>query len=445
VIKRTAFWVVLFGVTLAVIEGVARWAYGVAAESTFDADAIEAVQLGLQAESGSDPRAALLGGLEVVHPYLGFVGNPVARNKLIDELRETGISAYGFNDDKSPIQHPSDDRLIVGIFGGSVAHYMSTQGLTALEAQLTSTPRFDGRKPIFVRIALAGWKQPQQLMALNYLLMLGAHFDVVINLDGFNEIALPPVENQPKGVFPFFPRNWYNRTQGASDRDVRVAVGKIAYLREQRSRWAARFAESDSNDSAAWARTGLAAWLWRLRDAQLAADLADARMQLLESRARDTRYVASGPPYEYADTLYRDLAEGWARSSLQMHQVCEANGIEYFHFLQPNQYVPGSKPLHAEEKRLAWSEDSLYRKAVERGYPLLIAKGRELRERGVAYTDLSPIFRDNDSFLYHDVCCHLNNVGNQLLGKRIGQVISEPQGAVVRLPPGSERDIPRTR
>ena len=75
----------------------------------------------------------------------------------------------------------------------------------------------------------------------------------------------------------------------------------------------------------------------------------------------------------------------------------------------------------------------------------MVAKGRELRERGVAYTDLSPIFRDNDSFLYHDVCCHLNSVGNQLLGKRIGQVISEPQGAVGRLPSGSERDIPRTR
>ena len=166
---------------------------------------------------------------------------------------------------------------------------------------------------------------------------------------------------------------------------------------------------------------------------------------MLKSHASDTRYVAAGPPYEYAsDNLYRDLADGWARSSLQMHQVCEANGIEYFHFLQPNQYVPGSKPLHAEEKRLAWSENSLYRKAVERGYPLLIAKGRELRERGVAYTDLSPIFRDNDSFLYLDICCHLNIVGNQLLGERIGQVISQPAGAEVRLPSGSERDIPRT-
>ena len=123
-----------------------------------------------------------------------------------------------------------------------------------------------------------------------------------------------------------------------------------------------------------------------------------------------------------------------------MHQLSEANGIEYYHFLQPNQYVPGSKPLHEQERRLAWSENSLYRKAVERGYPELIAKGRELREHGVAYTDLSPIFRDNDSFLYHDVCCHLNAEGNRLLGERIGQVISAAPPETVSDRSIAERD-----
>jgi len=43
-------------------------------------------------------------------------------------------------------------------------------------------------------------------MRLNYLLALGARFDLFINLDGFNEVALPPAENIPKGVFLFFPR-----------------------------------------------------------------------------------------------------------------------------------------------------------------------------------------------------------------------------------------------
>lgn len=32
-------------------------------------------------------------------------------------------------------------------------------------------------------------------MALNYFLMLGVQLDLVINIDGFNELVLPPSEN----------------------------------------------------------------------------------------------------------------------------------------------------------------------------------------------------------------------------------------------------------
>ena len=45
------------------------------------------------------------------------------------------------------------------------------------------------------------------------------------------------------------------------------------------------------------------------------------------------------------------LAEFWARCSTQMHRVCQAYGIKYLHYLQPNQYV-GDKPMGEEERRL---------------------------------------------------------------------------------------------
>lgn len=41
-----------------------------------------------------------------------------------------------------------------------------------------------------LNLGQGGWKQPQQLLALNYFLSLGQRFDVIVNLDGFNEIAL---------------------------------------------------------------------------------------------------------------------------------------------------------------------------------------------------------------------------------------------------------------
>jgi len=52
-------------------------------------------------------------------------------------------------------------------------------------------------------------------------------------------------------------------------------------------------------------------------------------------------YVMTGPAYYYESEsdLFEDLAAVWKRCSIQMHKFCAANGIRYFHFLQPNQYV----------------------------------------------------------------------------------------------------------
>ena len=42
---------------------------------------------------------------------------------------------------------------------------------------------------MFVNLALFGYKQPQQLTTLAYLMSIGGQFDLVLNIDGFNEVA----------------------------------------------------------------------------------------------------------------------------------------------------------------------------------------------------------------------------------------------------------------
>jgi hypothetical protein len=32
-----------------------------------------------------------------------------------------------------------------------------------------------------------------------------------LNIDGYNEVAMAPVYNIPKGVLPAYPRDWYYR------------------------------------------------------------------------------------------------------------------------------------------------------------------------------------------------------------------------------------------
>ena len=51
-------------------------------------------------------------------------------------------------------------------------------------------------------------KQPQQLFKLLYLDLLGFQPDVIINYDGFNEIALPFAENLPSNLNAIYPRSF---------------------------------------------------------------------------------------------------------------------------------------------------------------------------------------------------------------------------------------------
>src|SRR5205807_2871539 len=114
-----------------------------------------------------------------------------------------------------PIHARSKDKLIVAIVGGSLACYFRQYGVERLEDLLKKDPRLAGKRFLFVNLALGGYKQPQQLMTLNYLLALGAQFDILINIDGFNEVALYEFESAGAHVFPAFPRAWASRIEVA--------------------------------------------------------------------------------------------------------------------------------------------------------------------------------------------------------------------------------------
>ena len=69
----------------------------------------------------------------------------------------------------------------------------------------------------------------------------------------------------------------------------------------------------------------------------------------------DSSYGVTGPVWPIPDeaSLYKFLAFLWKQSSLQMKHLCDAGGIRYAHFLQPNQYIEGSKPMTAAERKIA--------------------------------------------------------------------------------------------
>ena len=369
--------------------------------------------------------------VHVLHPYLGFVQDPerdpAARRWSLDE--QAGELGFPRNF-HPPLVEPTEDTVTVAVLGGSVARQIGYGGNLFLQAGLSSIPRFAGRDIRVLAFGLGGYKQPQQLMTLSYLLALGAPIDVVINIDGFNEIVLPVTENVPLGVNPVYPRGWAFRVEGM-DPEERSLRGEITLLQRRRQRLARLFTAPVPSHSAT------ANLMWRLLDRVTARAVHDREAALVELRSQSGSYQATGPASDIGsrDELYHALVELWFRSSLQMARLAAADGIEYYHFLQPNQYDPGSKALSPEERRQAWDDAAPAREPVAIGYPLLRDRGRDLQAAGVAFTDLSTAFLDVPETVYIDRCCHYNEEGIRLVADRIVEAIARGGRAAGDQPP----------
>lgn len=416
-VKAKVFWVIMLLATWLFIEGISLITCGIIDRSPFSyGKALDKLTASVASDSS---RSSVTGPsdlkwddfAEVLHPYFGFVADPY-QNKPVWK-----VSDFGFilSDNKSPILKRSPGKVIIGLFGGSFTNgvYLSLKSL--LDKQSAGL----GQDFVVINFSAGGYKQPQQLMILNYLLALGGEFNMVINVDGFNEVALPPAENIPNNVNPFYPRGWDRRTANTINPATVRLVGHLEVIKESKEKWAQVF----KNHRLYLSPTLFL--LWQYRDKMMARTIFEINQRIRTEGTKSQTYTMQGPAYIYKEEgdLYRDLADVWKRSSLQMKVLCDANGAKYYHFLQPDQYVEGSKPMADAEKKQAVNEKSPFKKGVTQGYPALVAAGNELKAAGTNFTDLTMVFSEHPEILYVDDCCHVNREGYDIVARRIYETI----------------------
>jgi hypothetical protein len=168
--------------------------------------------------------------------------------------------------------------------------------------------------------------------------------------------------------------------------------------------------------------------LWALYDRNLEATI-EARRVALDTQASEGAeldYTATGPqwPHRDPDALAADLAAFWLESSLQMRALAESKGAQFFHFLQPNQHVAGSKPMDAAERAIAIEGGEPFAPHVERGYRQLRERGAELDSRGVHFHDLTQIFAETTEPIYVDNIGHLGGLGNEMMAAAMADAIA---------------------
>ncbi len=352
-----------------------------------------------------------------LHPYLGFSLTPRVDEQIGSgtvTMDEIGFSPYG----GEVFRSRDPDTVIVGIVGGSVAHnFGAGNGATILSQMLQRDEHFKGKAFRFTTMALGGYKQPQQLIALNYLLVLGAQFDIVIDLSGFNEVTLPFHENIPVGLHPLYPRSWHLLAGDLSSHHLGL-IGRIAWLRQLRS------------TIAQWSRWGICnksyvcGLVWHVFDHGIAQGILSANVALMIPDGDEgVDPMFAGPPYGKSGTgaALKVIVASWKNGAQLMQDLGRAHSFRTFTFLQPSPYF-GSKPRSSQEREILvpgnWADMH-----GSRGYPLLQDAVKELADAGYSAVDLTDVFHDHPEQIYVDSCCHVGARGNEILAEAIAREI----------------------
>jgi hypothetical protein len=339
-----------------------------------------------------------------IHPYFGFI-NPPGYAEL-------------------PLKKTSKDQFIIGIFGGSVAQQFCDYEFQhhVMEKMFKTLPEFQNKQIVLIKFASQAHKQPQQLLILNYFLSVGQELDMVINVDGFNEVALAYLNNKA-GTEVSMPNDYvYSPLAALANRDfsseqLQLSL-EVLQLKYRLQNTANRLPECRL------------ATCYMLRWAQAKYFLRQYREKLetfsqLKREAGKSSLIylkKIDQPLDDAEALERIVAV-WFNSSSAMNDVLAARKIPYFEFIQPNQYHLTGRQFSAEEATIAFDEKSQYREGTIKGYPKLLEKVSRLQAAGVKVFSAVNVFDDTAGVVYRDNCCHYNDLGNDVLARYIGQNI----------------------
>jgi hypothetical protein len=370
-----------------------------------------------------------------LHPYFGpthrqgypfDIPEPLRANRSAPS--RVPSNNFGF---ASPHNYPfvktSPNQFVLGIFGGSAGAWFCHVGAPRLVEDLKANAYFKGREIIPLCLSHEGYKQPQQLLILAYFLSIGQVFDLVVNIDGFNEVTLSSFNNQ-RGLDISMP--------SAMHLDPLVNLVNQATLTPEKLQSLAAISQYKERINylvSRLQRNPIAAInfvLERLHRSATASYQAElARFGNLPSNPSDASLILAMPsvmPRDEARAL-ADAAKSWSDASTLMHTMLAARNVAYVHVLQPNQYFT-TRSFSAEEAKVARSDASPFKTSAEAGYPALIAESAGLKAR-VNFLDATGIFDREPSPVYIDDCCHYTLRGNQLLADAIARQILRSNGA----------------
>jgi hypothetical protein len=412
ILRRTLYGTVgLIALLLLAESGLRLWLRQ--SGGAYDGDAlIQQLELQLEQQSSPSLLESTLGAAtdktRMLHPFFGSEqGDDSA--KLLEYFAS---------------KHPATDYKVVVVGGAPAAAWCKDQG-AAFAQELEADPRLEGSKVRMLSYAHAGYKQPQQLNRVAFLLSLGYTPDAVINIDGFNEVTIG-LANGLTGTHPTYPSPsiWATPLWSRAVIDP-VVLGSVAELTELRDECEALLQEARKSQFHNSCLLGLIA-KHRLKNRfeRRAAIVAQMEQRASEKDSEPTpNREQVGSEFDSGEAaIIKTSITAWFEASRSLRALCKVRGVFYMHCLQPALYDAGAKPLSAQELQLPTSEHE--RRAVELGYPLLRERSLELEGWGIQFLDLTRCFEGLEQTLYLDAC-NVKPAGSALWTRRIAPFLLE--------------------
>lgn len=363
--------------------------------------------------------------VERLHPFFGYV---LKQGAFTNEKLKLKVNTYGFFSlYKYPFVKTNKKQFIIGLFGGSVANNFAVDEYRnqILSKKLQSYPEFAGREIVVLNFGNGGYKQPQQLLILNYFLALGQELDLVINIDGFNEVALSNLNNKA-GIEVEMPSVQHIQplTNLASNVSPSV-MSAIVQINDTKKQLKAGIDKLQTCQLAVCHAVTSLQVRQLVNNYQEAIVKYDAQVKISSADTANNSivYIPKAESVLPDRAAFDKMASLWYESSIGMNQILSSRNIPYFHFIQPNQYYPTKRAFTAQEKEIAINKESPYIEGVKKGYPVLLSKIDDLQKARVNVFSAVNILDNTKETVYKDACCHYNAVGEEVLANYISSSI----------------------
>ena len=358
-----------------------------------------------------------------LHPYFGPTHRPGIPFDVPPELQagDTGpppaTNNFGFPSRYDyPFAKANERQFVIGIFGGSVGAFFCRIGAGRLEDDIRQSGVLKDRELVTLCFSHEGYKQPQQLLVLAYFLSIGQRFDAVINIDGFNEVALGGI-NDRFGWDVSMPSHEHldpliNLVNQATLTPAKLEL--LARIRRDQQRLNA-IAERSNRTPFACVEFVLRRYHGLLR-ARYQQELVDFDALPSNPPSNSVVHVTPKVRPRSGDAVFEDIAASWQAASILMGQLLAPRGVTYIHVLQPNQYY-STRVFSDGERRVAFNDASPFKAGAQRGYPYL---EKALEPGGLSAVHL---FDNERAPVYVDDCCHYTVAGNRLLADFIARAL----------------------